>query len=58
MTHPNRNSVKASVHPGFWCWGCDAAIVSAGRKCPVCGTRNYNALKNRLSVSDIRRIKE
>lgn len=50
--------MKESVHPGFWCWGCDAAIVSAGRKCPVCGTRNYNALKNRFSVSDIRRIKE
>lgn len=24
----------------FWCWGCDASLVSSWKKCKVCGKKN------------------
>lgn len=59
MNHPNRNAVKENNHKrGFFCWGCDAAIVRPDKKCPVCGTRNISNGKRRFGVSTQRRIKE
>lgn len=58
VNHPNRTSVKNSVRHGFYCWGCDAAIVLPDRKCPVCGKRNKSSRTVRSRVSDVRRLKE
>ena len=58
MNHPNRTSVKNSVRHGFYCWGCDAAIILPDRKCPVCGKRNKSSRTVRSRVSDVRRLKE
>ena len=57
--HPNRNSAKLNNHSrGFYCFGCDAALVRPDQKCPVCGTRNLSNGKRRFSISTQRKIKE
>lgn len=58
MNHPNRNAVKANNHHrGFFCWGCDSAIVIRDKKCPVCGKRNI-VYKRRFGIATQRRLKE
>lgn len=37
----NRQKRLAPKRVKFWCWGCDAQIVTNWKKCPVCGTRNH-----------------
>lgn len=40
-TPRNREKVQAGRHEKgpFWCYGCDAALVYHGEKCPVCGRK-------------------
>jgi rRNA maturation endonuclease Nob1 len=33
----NREKSRTSKRIKFWCYGCDAQIVSQVGKCPVCG---------------------
>jgi rRNA maturation endonuclease Nob1 len=33
MRHKEQKRYKA------WCWGCDRALVDAGKKCPICFAR-------------------
>jgi tRNA(Ile2) C34 agmatinyltransferase TiaS len=43
-----------------WCWGCDNAIIAAGKKCPICAYRmplkdhrpTENELKHREDIKE------
>ncbi len=36
----NRDRVRQPKRGKGYCFGCDAALVGSGEKCPVCGRRN------------------
>jgi len=36
----NRDVIKRPKKGLFWCFGCDAQLVSEWGKCPRCGKRN------------------
>jgi rRNA maturation endonuclease Nob1 len=36
----NREVTREPRHSGrYWCWGCDAAKVVSGERCPKCGKK-------------------
>jgi len=35
---PNRSRMQCP-RKQMWCWGCDMHLVSAGGRCPICGSR-------------------
>lgn len=37
LRHPNRTQSAQPRGKGFWCSSCDARLVVAGSKCPLCG---------------------
>ena len=48
----NREKSRQPHSHGFWCWGCDACIVFAGQKCPVCGKKNDKQREKKLAPEE------
>lgn len=36
----NRDKKRDPKMGKFWCWGCDAALIYEGQKCPNCGKKD------------------
>jgi len=49
----NRDKKLASKFGRFFCCGCDCVMSWAGRKCPLCGSRDPSKSKKHNVVEEI-----
>ena len=44
----NRQASLVAKRLEFWCWYCDAALISPGSRCPNCGKKDKQKKKRIL----------
>lgn len=50
FTKTNRQTAMTPVkHGAYWCCGCDANLVYAGKKCDNCGYKSHRKLLKKES---------